>query len=184
MCEFENRLIAWMDCELEADEALKIERHLRLCTACSARAAEYREVSRSFAAYRGAIATRKNSRRLRWVAWSATATVAATAAMVMLMLSPRVEPLPFQRPSVPKAPAMAFRIAPVNPPAPVELMRRRPAANSVETSPSAWNLEPSIEIAIPVEAVFAPGAVPPGFSFAAELSIANDGSPRELRLRP
>ena len=120
MCEFENRLIAWMDGELEADEALKIERHLRLCTACSARAAEYREVSRSFAAYRGAIATRKNSRRLRWVAWSATATVAATAALVMLMLSPRVEPLPFQRPSVPNAPAMAFRIAPVNPPAPVE----------------------------------------------------------------
>jgi hypothetical protein len=26
--------------------------------------------------------------------------------------------------------------------------------------------------------------VPPGFSFAAELSIANDGSPRALRLRP
>jgi hypothetical protein len=45
-------------------------------------------------------------------------------------------------------------------------------------------LEPSIEIAIPIEAVFAPGAVPPGFSFAAELSIANDGSSRGMWLRP
>jgi hypothetical protein len=184
MCEFDKRLIAWMDCETEAVEALEIQRHLRVCTACSARAREYREVSRSFADYCGAIATRKNSRRLRWAAWSATAAVAATAAMVLLMFRPRVEEFPFHHAAVPKAPAMAFRIAPMKPPAPIELIRRRPAANSVETSLPAWNLEPSIEIAIPVEAVFAPGAVPPGFSFAAELSIANDGSPRALRLRP
>ena len=73
MCEFENRLIAWMDCELEADEALEIERHLRICTACSARATS---IERSAARLRAIVErsrTRKNSRRLRWAAWSATA---------------------------------------------------------------------------------------------------------------
>jgi hypothetical protein len=184
MCEFENRLIAWMDRELEPADALAIEHHVRVCIACSARADEYREISRSFANYCGVISTRKNSRRLRWAVWSATVGVAATAAMIMLMLRPRVEPMPFQRPAVPKAPAMAFRIAPVNPPVPVEPTRPRPGRNNVEVSPPAWNMEPSVQIAIPAEAVFAPGAVPPGFSFAAELSIANDGSARALRLRP
>ena len=184
MCEFESRLIAWMDRELEAADALAIEHHVRVCRACSARADEYREISRSFADYCGAIAARKNSRRLRWAAWSATVGVAATAAMIMLMLLPRVEPLPFQRLAAPSAPAMAFRIAPLNPPAPVEPIRPRPVRNNVDVSPAAWNLAPSVQIAIPAEAVFAPGAVPPGFSFAAELSIANDGSPRALRLRP
>ena len=184
MCEFENRLIAWMDHELDAADALAIEHHVRVCMACSARADEYREISRSFADYYGAIAARNNSRRLRWAAWSASVAAVATAAMIMLMLRPRVEPLPFQRPVVPKVPAMAFRIAPVSPPAPVEPIRPRPGRNNVDVSPPAWNLEPSVQIARPVEAVFAPGAVPPGFSFAAELSIANDGSARALRLRP
>jgi hypothetical protein len=183
MCEFENRLIAWMDRELEAADALAIEDHVRICMACSARADEYRAVSRSFADYCGAIATRKSSLRLRWALWS-TVGVAATAAMIMLLVRPPVEPLPFQRPALPKAPAMAFRIVPVNPPAPVEPIRSRPGRNNVEVSPPAWNLEPSVQIAIPAEAVFAPGALPPGFSFAAELSIANDGSARALRLRP
>jgi len=183
MCEFEKRLIAWMDCEVEADEALEIERHLLVCTVCSARAGEYREVSRAFADYCEAIATRTNARRLRWAAWGATAAAAATVAIAVFMLRPRVEPLPFERPAVAETPAMAFRTAPVNPAAPVKPIRR-PTVKRVEIPQPAWSMEPSIEIAIPVEAVFAPGAVPPGFSFAAELTIANDGSPRALRLWP
>jgi hypothetical protein len=44
--------------------------------------------------------------------------------------------------------------------------------------------EPAIQIAIPADAMFAPGAVPQGVSFTAELSIAADGSAQQLRLRP
>lgn len=44
--------------------------------------------------------------------------------------------------------------------------------------------EPTIEIAIPASAMFPPGAVPPGMSFTAELTIAADGSPEQLGLRP
>jgi len=184
MCEFEKRLIAWIDRETDAVEALELERHLRVCTTCSARGREYREVSRSFAEYCEAIASRKNPRPLRWAALSATAVVAATAAMVMLTLSPRVDPLRLQRPAVAEAKSMALRPRQVNPAAPAKLLRRRPRGQLIKTPLPAWSLEPSIEIAIPIEAVFAPGAVPPGFSFAAELSIASDGSPRGMRLWP
>ena len=184
MCEFEKRLIPWIDHETDAVEALEVERHLRVCTACSARAREYREVSRSFARYCGAIASQKSSRRLHWVPFSATAVVAATAAMAMLMLFPRVDPLRLRHPAVAVAPAMALRTTPVNPAAPAKLIRRQLRVKHAEIPQAAWSLEPSIEIAIPIEAVFAPGAVPPGFSFAAELSIANDGSSRGMWLRP
>jgi len=44
--------------------------------------------------------------------------------------------------------------------------------------------EPHIEIAIPAEDVFPPGAVPPGMSFSADLTISPDGSPERLGLRP
>jgi anti-sigma factor RsiW len=44
--------------------------------------------------------------------------------------------------------------------------------------------EPAIQIAIPADAMFAPGAFPPGVSFTAELRIAADGSAQQLRLRP
>ena len=47
-----------------------------------------------------------------------------------------------------------------------------------------WAPEPAVQIAIPAEAMFAPGAVPQGVSFSAELRLAADGSARELRLQP
>jgi hypothetical protein len=45
-------------------------------------------------------------------------------------------------------------------------------------------MEPFVKIAIPRDAIFAPGRVPPGFTFAAHLSISGDGSPRLLRIQP
>jgi len=141
-------------------------------------------VSRAFSDYCEAIATQRNSRRLPWVAWGAAAAVAALTAMVILMLRSPVEPFPFERPRVAGVPAMAFRTASVNRRAPAKLAHPRAALKRAENPQPRWNIEPSIEIAIPAEAVFAPGAVPPGFRFAAELSIAGDGSLRALWLRP
>src|SRR5579864_8510579 len=131
MCEFERSLIAWMDGELEADEALEVQRHVKVCAACSTRAAGYREASLVFADYCEAIATTRKRSRSRWVAWNAAA--AAIAAMLLLMLRPRVEPLPFKRPAVAEPPALAFQTAPANPAAPVKLVHRRPATKRVET---------------------------------------------------
>ena len=44
--------------------------------------------------------------------------------------------------------------------------------------------EPVIQIAIPADEMFPPGAVPEGMHFAADLMIAADGSAERLRLRP
>jgi hypothetical protein len=43
---------------------------------------------------------------------------------------------------------------------------------------------PHVEIAIPADAMFPPGAAPPGMSFAADLTISADGSAERLGLRP
>jgi anti-sigma factor RsiW len=66
--------------------------------------------------------------------------------------------------------------------------RRTASAVPVQSS-QARNLspfppEPHIEIAIPADAMFPPGALPPGISFTADLTISPDGSPERLGLRP
>jgi hypothetical protein len=42
----------------------------------------------------------------------------------------------------------------------------------------------AIQITIPGDAMFPPGAVPDGVNFVADLTIAADGAPQEIRLRP
>jgi hypothetical protein len=44
--------------------------------------------------------------------------------------------------------------------------------------------EPAIEITIPSDAMFPPGAVPEGVSFVAEVILGADGSAERLRLQP
>lgn len=62
------------------------------------------------------------------------------------------------------------------------------AASTARTSPARTSNaipgEPPIEIAIPADAMFPPGAVPPGMSFTADLTISPEGSPERLRLHP
>jgi hypothetical protein len=43
--------------------------------------------------------------------------------------------------------------------------------------------ETAVQIAIPAEALFPPGALPKGMNFIAELRIAPDGSVSQIRLR-
>ncbi len=183
MCEYENSLIAWIDSELEADVALEIERHLRICASCSAKADQYKEVSSAFAAYHAAAPIWKSSFPWRWA--SVATGFAAAAAMILWMLPQPVEQLPPYSPKAAEPPAMAFAKQPVSIPAPVKKVHHQAIAKRNEIPPAAWTgLEPSIEIAIPADAIFAPGAVPPGFTFAADLSIGGDGSPRFLRVQP
>jgi hypothetical protein len=44
--------------------------------------------------------------------------------------------------------------------------------------------EPAIQIAIPGEAMFPPGAVPEGVTYIANVSLAADGSVQGVRLQP
>ena len=58
-----------------------------------------------------------------------------------------------------------------------------PAPNSIQ-SKNASPAEPAIEIAIPAEAIYPPGAVPEGVNFIADIAIAADGSLQPVGLRP
>jgi hypothetical protein len=44
-------------------------------------------------------------------------------------------------------------------------------------------MDTAIQIAIPAEAMFPPGAMPAGVNFIADLRIAPDGSVQQVRLR-
>jgi anti-sigma factor RsiW len=179
MCEYEKNLVAWIDGELESDAALALQGHLPSCESCSAKAGQYREVSRAFAAYHAAMPVQKSRPRLRWMAVSA-AGLAAAAATILWMFRLPVEQLPLQPARVPEPPAIAFETSP-----PATVVHRQAALKRDQTTHAAWTaMEPFVEIAIPGDALFAPGAMPPGFSFAADLSIGSDGSPRVLRVQP
>jgi hypothetical protein len=185
MCDFSGRLIAWMDCELEANEAAVLGRHVRACAECRERVAAYEDMTRGFAAYcdvvlETATVAKIHGKLPRWV--PVVAGAAAVAVVVLVMASPprSVKPIP----AVP-------RVAEARPPIALEIatnmpnsVQRRHAAAHRKTQASNWAVaEPAIQITIPGDAMFPPGAVPEGVNFVANLSLA-DGSVQGLRLQP
>jgi anti-sigma factor RsiW len=183
MCNSSEHLIAWMDGELPDQEAAAVERHVGGCAECRASVASYDRASRGFAAYydavtQGAIEPKPRRRLPLWV----PALVAATVAAVLLIaLFPRsAKPVPVVMP-----------VAEIRPPVvtPAAEKPLRPVARhhvvAHKKAPAAgWNVtEPAIQIAIPAEAMFPPGAVPDGVNYVASLSLA-DGSVQGLRLQP
>ncbi len=185
MCDFSGRLIAWMDCELEANEAAVLERHVRACAECRARVAAYEDVSREFAAYcdvvlETATVTKTHRKLPRWVPVVAGAAAVAAVVLVLALLPRSVKPIPV----VSRVAEARSPIAPktaTNTPNPVQ---RRHAAAHKKAQTANWAVAgPAIQIAIPGDAMFPPGAVPEGVNFVANLSLA-DGSVQGLRLQP
>jgi anti-sigma factor RsiW len=198
MCDFSGKLIAWLDRELPAEEASEIERHVNACSECRSHLAEYKRVSSEFDAYCDeAIATNAHIGVLRWVpVVSAAAGVAALVALFWILPRTRVESPAFH-PTQAAAAASPTVVTEALPAAvsPTQRVHRRHAVASVsipsEKSPIAQNQnsytlpdEPVIQIAIPADEMFPPGAVPDGMHFFADLTIAADGSAERLRLRP
>ena len=185
MCDFSGRLIAWMDSELEANEAAVLERHVRACAECRARVAAYEDVSREFAAYCDVVletaTVAKIHRKLpRWVPVVAGAAAVAAVVLVLALLPRSVKPIPVVPRVAEARPPIAPKTA-TNTPNPVQ---RRHAAAHRKTQTANWAVaEPAIQIAIPGDAMFPPGAVPEGVNFVANLSLA-DGSVQGLRLQP
>lgn len=195
MCEFSEKLIAWFDRELPAGEAANVERHVRVCTECRNQLGAYQQVSAAFEGYCDAVMASKVRRRVpRWVL--AVSGAAAVAAALFLVL-------PHARLRSPRATALAtadglplvleaerLPAAPVGPAVLVKKVHRRkvvssaPQQDAVRQDVTWLPEEPAIQIAIPAEAMFPPGAVPEGVSFKADLTIAADGSAQRLRLRP
>jgi len=183
MCEFDAKLIAWMDGELGSGDAREVAGHLESCETCAANAVGYREISRAFAAYYDLPPSDKRPQRPRRTALYAGSIAAAAAAAVLWMLPsfPSTPPLAPPKSAEP-APALAFVKAP--PAVGIQRTRHRVVTRSVAAATTRLIPEPTVEIAIPADEIFAPGAFPAGFAFAADMSIGRDGSPEALRVRP
>lgn len=199
MCDFSGKLIAWLDHELPAEETAAVERHLETCSECRCRVDAYKRVSSEFEAYcEDTIASNvPGGGAPRWVpVVSAAGAVAAVVVLFLALPRTRVQRPAFDSPRV--AVAASPAVVAKGLPAPVRSVHRvhrqhavAPVQNQTENSAVAQNQnayslpdEPVIQIAIPAEEMFPPGAVPEGMHFVADVTIAADGSAERLRLRP
>jgi hypothetical protein len=186
MCDYSAKLIAWLDRELGDDKVAEVQRHIRECLECQTQLANYEWVTKAFDIVCDAAV--ESRRQPRWVSLlPAAAAVALVATLAWTMSRPTAEtvdraPLrsaPIARPDV------TWSDAPATTPA-----TRRPAlrwqttrhlhAHEANTLPP----EPAIQVTIPAEDMFPPGAVPEGVNFTADVSLGPDGSAQQIRLRP
>jgi anti-sigma factor RsiW len=206
MCDFTEKLMAWVDKDLSDYDAAAVERHLQGCPECRDRVETYRRVSSAFDrycdAYCDAVTASRPSRKLnrRVLAISGGVAVAAAVAMFFLLAARwRVQPAAPIAAPIPTAIDTAKALPPARAtqpvPAvirPVARIERRKRAEQVkqeaarrQSEETGWLAsEPAVEIAIPADAIFPPGAVPEGVGFTADVTIAPDGSAQQVRLRP
>jgi hypothetical protein len=191
MCDFPGRLVAWLDGELPEGEAAEVQRHVESCVECRSRVDAYERVSKGVNAYCDeAVATKVHRGAVRW---ELVLSAAAVVGIAFFMAFPRarVEQTSAQQAAV-AAPALhdaiavgsAARVIETAPASEKKIHRRRTAVPAPIQSANWVATGPAIQIAIPAEAMFPPGAAPDGVNFVAEVSIAPDGSAQGLRLQP
>jgi len=208
MCDFSGRLVAWLDKEVPEDEAVFLERHLQVCVECQTRLVAYQEASGTFEAYCDAEIAGERRRSLpRWIpVMSAGAAAAVALAGLFLMFSRgRVVRPPINSQTADSSRATDPRVGTAHPvvalQTPSSRVSRVERVDRQHTSAPAQHrsagaataqvhdvgalpVEPAIEITIPSEAMFPPGAVPEGVSFVADVILGADGSAEGLRLQP
>jgi hypothetical protein len=187
MCDFSEKLIAWLDNELTENEAIVIGRHVRGCAECRSRVNSYEAAGKMFDAYWEAVmASKATRRRPRWipVLAGAAAATASIAALLLVFLRVPVEQLPLHRSAGTPPPAIVAKAAS----SPVKRLRRGAGSrvqSAAQVQSEKWATgSPAIQISIPANEMFPPGAVPEGINFVADLSVAVDGSAQQLHLRP
>jgi Putative zinc-finger len=184
MCDVQGKLVAWLDQELPEQEAAEVERHVRGCAECLSEREAYEQVSGTFDAYCDAVTAAKTRRRVpRWVAaLSGVAVAVAVAVLFPSFPRTRVEPRPVHAPVAATLPVTG--VAPTAAPGKKVHRAHAPVPRAEERATRWRRAESAVQIAIPAEAMFPPGAMPEGMSFIAEVSIGPDGSVERLRLRP
>jgi anti-sigma factor RsiW len=189
MCEYSERLIAWMDGELAESEAAEVERHVRACAACRECVSVYEDASRQFAAYYGAATqVRPTAPRIQkvplWI--PVAAAVAAVAAMLAMAFMPRSAkqiPVVQQVAAIPSPVATAPIVHATS--AVVQAVAKRHVAAHRKSHDTDWAMaEPAIQIAIPADAMFPPGAVPEGVTYIANVSLGANGLIQGIQLQP
>lgn len=187
MCDVQAKLIAWLDRELPKDEATTVERHIESCGECRRWLSAFRQVNETFDAYCDAVMARKAPRQVP--SWMPVLAGAVVATVVMFLSFPRT---PVAPPTVveTKVAAAAVR-APgplvAEPPQRKTMVQRRHGGPRALRVPQYATLgrpmDTAIQISIPAEAMFPPGAMPNGVNFIADLRIGPDGSVEQVRLR-
>jgi anti-sigma factor RsiW len=179
MCEYSEKLVAWLDRELPPDEAVRLERHLHSCSECPQRIAAYEEVSATLAGYCDGVVAASSTRRRGLSIWAGAGAVAAALLLLSLIPHTSVDRIMIPPPPGITPPAIAFEQAHIA----ARNVARRRIGKPMQVQNATEQL-PEIEIAIPADALFPPGAVPEGFQFVADIGIGADGSAQSLRLRP
>jgi hypothetical protein len=181
MCNGSGKVIAWLDHELPRDESAHVEQHIRSCPECRVCLEAYQRASRGFEAYCDAVVA--SSRRGRLPHWVPVVSGAVAAVVTLLLFFPHARVV--QDPGSPVETAAPSVIALRTVPTPIKRTRTRHSVAPVPSQDVNWApAEPNVEIAIPAEAIFPPGAIPEGVNFGADVSIGADGSAQRLRLRP
>ena len=183
MCDFQPKLIAWLDNELPENQAAEIERHVQACQQCRTERDRYEQVSKTFDTYCDAVmAAKTRPNILRWVPAVSGALLAVAATVLLFTFQrPRIEPRPVITPAATAAPVQILAAESV---VPKKFHTRRPILPVQEPAAKWQPPDTAVQITIPAETMFAPGAIPEGMNFVAELSIGPDGSVERLRLRP
>lgn len=203
MCEYSKRLIAWMDGELAESEAAEIEQHVRACPACGKCVSACEEVCHEFAAYYAAFTQIRpvapSQKASSWVPIAASIAAVALVAAIAFVPRSTKQVLTLQQaaaiPSTVETSPIAETAAPRSQPAAEDpyLSHRQKATRvghprhttKLESTKAKWAMiEPAIQIAIPADAMFPPGAVPEGVTYFANVSLGADGSVRGIQLQP
>lgn len=200
MCECSGRLIAWMDRELPAEEAAEVERHLEDCSECRGRVDAYKQVSARFDACCDEMMASNVKRRTNpWTAVTAAAGAVATlVALFFVWPSAPVQPRAAHFPEADRAVAVSPVLAESAPPVPVHPLRKvsrrevfkaaqiqdRNPARAQNRSVYSVPEGPVIQVSIPADEMFAPGAFPQGMRFVADVTLAADGSAERMSLHP
>jgi len=187
MCDLQLKLVAWLDHELPPDQAAELETHLRACVACQTERDKYEHVSTTFHAYCNAVLTAKTHRSVPRCVPALSGALLAITATVLLMTfqQPPIEPpRPIPAPGATRPAAAPIKAVASESAVPKTIHPRR-ALPPLPAPATKWQpAETAVQISIPAETIFAPGAIPEGMNFIAELSIGPDGSVEGLRLRP
>jgi hypothetical protein len=193
MCDYSGKIVAWLDRELDGGEMADVERHLGQCVECRTQLRAYEQVSKTFDVYRDEVMAasmhRKVARRMVVLSDAAVVAVAVAAALLVVFTYTHFKTLDLPssvKADPPLASVLAVAPAPSSPVAlPKAVHRRHVAPSPAQTQNVNWlPARPVIEIAIPADSMFPPGAVPEGVDFIADLSIAPDGSTQQIRLQP
>jgi anti-sigma factor RsiW len=190
MCDIKGNLIAWLDRELPEKEAAEVQTHVQVCEECRSQVEAYERVSREFDAYcDAAMSPRVRAKTPRWVRALSGAAAAAAVAAALFLIFPRarVEKTPvIDTSEAAVAPVVAPEAAPASvEPVSVKRVHPRHVVTPAQTRAADWlPPEPTIEIAIPAESMYPPGAVPEGMSFIVDVRLSGDGSAQQFSMRP